>query len=177
MEPSGQLRKVAATIFHPKQPAGGTLDSPAYAPAMNASRHPKNIMEGDHVFRKKPAFARPHKGTFPEKSCGPYVVTRKLGEAHVILQDPETGLMVDKGVPVPMDQIIIFPYRKPCTFFEGGEEAEREMRPDKGTEPDLIPQTWSQTLSGVGAPTRDDDAGIPLRAKWTKLVPGAHVIF
>ena len=102
-----------------------------------------------------------HKGTFPEKSCGPYVVTRKLGEAHVILQDPETGLMVDKGVPVPMDQIIIFPYRKPCTFFEGGEEAEREMRPDKGTEPDLNPRTWSQMLSGVGAPSRDDDAGIP----------------
>ena len=88
--------------------------------AINASRHSKNIMEGDHVFRKKPAFARPHKGTFPEKSCGPYVVTRKLGEAHVILQDPETGLMVDKGVPVPMDQIIIFPYRKPCTFLKGG---------------------------------------------------------
>ena len=85
--------------------------------------------------------------------------------------------MVDKGVPIPMDQIIIFPYRKPCTFFEGGEEAEREMRPDKGTEPDLIPRTWSQMLSGVGAPTRDDDAGIPLRAKWTGLAPGAHVLY
>ena len=60
--------------------------------SMNASRHPKHITEGTHVFRKKPAFARPHKGTFPEKSSGPYVVVRKLGEAHVILQDPETGI-------------------------------------------------------------------------------------
>ena len=25
------------------------------------------------------------------------------------------------------------------------------MRPDKGTEPDLISRTWSQMLSGVGA--------------------------
>ena len=58
--------------------------------AMNASRHPKNIMEGDNVFRKKPAFARPHKRTFPDKSCGPFVVERKLGEAHVTLRDPET---------------------------------------------------------------------------------------
>ena len=146
--------------------------------SMNASRHPRRIHEGDEVYRRKPSFARPHKGTFPLTSTGPCIVLKKFGEAHVILGDLVSKEKVDRGVPVPMDQIITYPQQKPVTFLREGELEDGSHGPRPDTEPDHNPRSWSQMIKGApDDQDREDSDLVPGRTKWANLGPGAHILY
>eukprot|EP00973_Karenia_brevis_P002940 401258-Karenia_brevis.AAC.1 len=47
---------------------------------------------------------------------GPYVVVRQNTFSSVVLKDPATGQMVDKGVHIPLEQILAGPRRGQLQF-------------------------------------------------------------
>ena len=56
------------------------------------------------------------KHLFPAPSCGPYVVERQPTHTSVVLRDPKTGELVDRGAYIPLDQILVAPQKTPVEF-------------------------------------------------------------
>eukprot|EP00973_Karenia_brevis_P088759 12310539-Karenia_brevis.AAC.1 len=51
---------------------------------------------------------------------GPYVVVRQNIFSSVVLKDPATGLMVDNGADIPLEQILAGPKRGQLQFEQNG---------------------------------------------------------
>ena len=83
---------------------------------VNRRRNLRVFDEGEMVYRKKPAFARPPKQLMADPISGPYVVAGQSTTSSVILKDPETGVLVDGGANTPVEQILAGPRRPPFTF-------------------------------------------------------------
>ena len=64
---------------------------------VNHNRYTRELQQGETVFRKLPHGARMQKDLFPAPSCGPYVVERQPTHTSVVLRDPKTGELVDRG--------------------------------------------------------------------------------
>ena len=85
---------------------------------VNHNRHMRELQQRETLFRKLPHGARMQKHLFPAPSCGPYVVERQPTHTSVILRDPQTGDLVDRGAYIPLDQILIAPLRTPVEFSQ-----------------------------------------------------------
>ena len=83
---------------------------------VNQTRHLRQLTPGETVFRKMPSKARPAKHPPGEPSAGPYVVVRQSTHNSVQLKNPATGLMVDEGVDIPLEQILASPKRGRLSF-------------------------------------------------------------
>merc|ERR1712032_602416 len=70
---------------------------------------PRVLDEGETVFRRLPRAARLPKHLFPEASTGPYLVHEQRTPQSVVLKDPSTQELVDKGANIPLDQILAGP--------------------------------------------------------------------
>ena len=125
---------------------------------VNRRRNLRVFDEGEMVYRKKPAFARPPKQLMADPISGPYVVVGQSTTSSVILKDPETGVLVDGGANIPVEQILAGPRRPPFTFA-----ADSEVR-------------------SIGARVRGDGgarsgARPGKRAGWGSLAPAAYVAY
>ena len=78
---------------------------------VNSTRHVRQLIPGEIVFRKMPPKARPPKHLLGEPSSGPYVVVNQSTYNSARLRDPATGQMVDGGVDIPLEQILAGPKR------------------------------------------------------------------
>ena len=67
------------------------------------------------------AFARPPKQLMADPISGPYEVVGQSTTSSVILKDPETGVLVDGGANIPVEQILAGPRRPPFTFSADSE--------------------------------------------------------
>jgi hypothetical protein len=83
---------------------------------INKTRHLRQLIPGEHVFRRMPWKARPAKHLLGEPSAGPYVVVRQSTFNSVKLKDPQTGDWVDGGVDIPLEQILAGPRRGNLAF-------------------------------------------------------------
>jgi len=70
---------------------------------VNRRRNLRIFDEGEMVYRKKPAFARPPKQLMADPISGPYVVAGQSTTSSVILKDPETGVLIDGGANIPVE--------------------------------------------------------------------------
>ena len=87
---------------------------------INQNRHNRELTPGSVVFRLLPKAARLPKGTFPEKSTGPYLVKSQISAVAALLTDLQ-GNLINGGNPVPLDQILEGPIRTPLQFPDGDE--------------------------------------------------------
>ena len=83
---------------------------------INNHRHVRALNPGELVFRRMPWKARPAKHLLDEPSRGPYIVVGQGSLSSVKLKDPATGLMVEDGHDIPMDQIQQGPRRSMLQF-------------------------------------------------------------
>ena len=129
---------------------------------INHNRHMRELQQGETVFRKLPHGARMQKHLFPAPSCGPYVVERQPTHTSVVLRDPKTGELVDRGAYIPLEQILIAPLRTPVEFSK---------------EPDV--RSFSEMVEGkTGSGASGTKQGKPgKRAGWDKLGVGAFVAY
>jgi len=95
-----------------------------YQRKANATRVIRSFEPGETVFRKLPRIARVSKHLFSSPCSGPYIVVSQPTTTSLILMDPTTQQMVDKGRSIPLDQIVAGPRRARLEF-----EAENEIRP------------------------------------------------
>ena len=79
----------------------------------NRYRAHRTFEKGETVFRRMPGGSRPPKHLFAEASLGPYVVASQPTMSSVTLMDPATGLLVNNGALIPLDQIRAGPKRPP----------------------------------------------------------------
>ena len=77
----------------------------------NKSRHLRQMIPGEIVFRRMPPKARPAKHLLGEPSQGPYVVVSQSTYNSAKLKDPATGEWVDGGTDIPLEQILAGPRR------------------------------------------------------------------
>ena len=82
----------------------------------NKKRHVRVLHEGEIVFWRMPAKARPAKHLLGEPSAGPYVVIKQHSFNSVQLRDPATGKCVDNGADIPLEQILAGPKRGKLHF-------------------------------------------------------------
>ncbi|MEC8021486.1 MAG: integrase zinc binding domain-containing protein, partial [Pseudomonadota bacterium] len=123
---------------------------------INRRRNLRVFDEGELVYRKKPAFARPPKQQMSDPVAGPYEVARQSTTSSVVLRDPETGKEVDDGANIPLEQILAGPRRPAFRLEEGGEQ--RSIG------------AMIRSEGGAGAkPGR--------RSGWGGLAPGAYVAY
>ena len=125
---------------------------------VNKRRNLKVFDVGEIVYRKKPAFARPPKQLMIDPVTGPYTVAGQRTTSSVMLQDRETGELVDGGANIPVEQILAGPRRAPVHFPEESD------------------------LRSVGAMIRGDGVGSAQgrpgkRAGWGRLATGAYVAY
>ena len=59
------------------------------------------------------------KGLFPPPRRGPYVVVSQPDKFNLVLKNPSTGELVDRGARIPLDQILSGPRRARLRFAEG----------------------------------------------------------
>ena len=78
---------------------------------VNRTRHLRQLIPGEIVFRLMPGKARPAKHLLGEPSIGPYVVVSQSSYSSAKLRDPVTVAMVDHGVDIPMEQLLAGPRR------------------------------------------------------------------
>ena len=83
---------------------------------MNKTRHLRQLLPGEVVFRRVPDKARPAKHLLGEPSTGPYVVAGQSSYNSVRLRDPATGQSVDGGADIPLEQILAGPKREALKF-------------------------------------------------------------
>ena len=88
---------------------------------LNKNRFDRVFEPGEIVFRRLPSAARLPKHLFPEPSSGPYEVAGQPTSTSVVLRHPDGGDLVDKGMRVPLDQILAGPPRAKIVF-EGASE-------------------------------------------------------
>ena len=81
------------------------------ADQVNQTRHLRQLIPGEVVFRKMPAKARPAKHLLGPPSSGPYVVVSQSTFNSAKLKDPSTGRWVDDGADIPLEQILAGPRR------------------------------------------------------------------
>ena len=131
---------------------------------LNKNRHTMPLREGDLVYRRLPPGSRLPKRLFSDNVRGPYKVVAVKG-ISAVLADVESGLQIDAGVPVPVDQLILAPERVPVEF-----EPETELRPmSEIVEESFAPQhPNSQGSSGYRAGQRKS---------WGPLAAGAHIAY
>ena len=73
---------------------------------VNETRRPRRLDPGDIVFWQVPHGARLNKHLFPEPSARPYKVKAQPTTTSVILEHVDSGLPVNEGRTIPLDQII-----------------------------------------------------------------------
>merc|ERR1712185_356997 len=73
-----------------------------------------------------PKSSRLPKSLFPPPSRGPYVVDSQPNQFNLILRDPETDQLVDKGAQIPLDQIVVGNHRARLQFAD---DEEGDVRP------------------------------------------------
>ena len=97
----------------------------------NKERNVRWFEPGETVFRRMPKGSRPPKHLFLMPSRGPYTVESQPDRFNLILRDPETGELVDKGRKIPFDQILAGPRRARLRFAEGHEidPSDADVRP------------------------------------------------
>eukprot|EP00973_Karenia_brevis_P091831 12409363-Karenia_brevis.AAC.1 len=76
----------------------------------------RQLIPGEVVFRRMPPKATAPKHLLGVPSMGPYVVVRQNTFSSVVLKDPATGLMVDNGADIPLEQILAGPKRGQLQF-------------------------------------------------------------
>eukprot|EP00973_Karenia_brevis_P054381 7555419-Karenia_brevis.AAC.1 len=76
----------------------------------------RQFIPGEIVFRRMPPKARVPKHLLGVPSMGPYVVATQNTFSSVVLKDPATGVMVDKGTDIPLEQIRAGPRRGQLLF-------------------------------------------------------------
>ncbi len=115
--------------------------------------------DGETVFRKLPAFARPAKHLLGDRCSGPYVVIDQRSFQSEMLRDPQTGELVDGGRNIPLDQLLTGPHRSKLAF----DEAPAEVR------------GIGEMLRGEGAPIANAAGalirGAGRRKRWRTLAP------
>ena len=87
---------------------------------LNRTRHDRVFEPGEIVFRRLPAGTRLPKHLFPEPSSGPYEVVDQPTASSLVLRHPD-GDLVDKGLRVPLDQILAGPPRAKVVSEETSE--------------------------------------------------------
>ena len=119
---------------------------------MNKHRHSRSLDKGDVVFRRMPGHARPAKHLLSEPSRGPYHVIGQSTLSSCILKDPATGLLVDGGVDIPLDQIPLGPRRAPLAFEkdEHGSRTIGQMLQGKDQSGELRCRLESRKASKLG---------------------------
>ena len=83
---------------------------------VNKTRHLRTVTPGEVVFRRMPPKARPAKHLLGEPSAGPYEVVHQSTPNSAKLRDLATGEMVDGGVDIPMEQLLLGPRRSLVEF-------------------------------------------------------------
>ncbi len=86
---------------------------------VNQTRHLRQLIPGEIVFRRMPAKARPAKHLLGEPSAGPYIVDSQASLSSVKLKDPKTGKYVDDGANIPLEQVLAGPRRGLLEFEKG----------------------------------------------------------
>ena len=89
---------------------------------VNQTRHLRQLIPGEIVFRKMPPKARPPKHLLGEPSMGPYVVVSQSTFNSARLKDPATGKFVEGGEDIPLEQILAGPRRGLLKFESSPEE-------------------------------------------------------
>jgi hypothetical protein len=89
---------------------------------VNQHRHVRTLQLGETVFRKMPAKARAPKHLLGEPSKGTYIVMGQSSVSSVKLKDPATGQMLEGGLDIPLDQILLGPKRSTLKFDEDDTE-------------------------------------------------------
>ena len=133
---------------------------------VNKTRHLRQLIPGEMVFRRMPGKARPAKHLLGEPCSGPYVVVSQSSFSSAKLKDPATGKMLDDGADIPLEQILAGPRRGQLHFEEGrGERSIGEMVDGNG-DSDLPPQVkasgWKHGKKGGG---------------WTTLAKGQVIVY
>ena len=90
--------------------------------AENKTRVERTFEKGEVVFRKLPSPARMSKHLFPAPCTGPYQIEEQPRRTSVILRDPKTGILVNNGAYIPLEQIIAGPRRAKLIWPRPGEE-------------------------------------------------------
>ena len=90
--------------------------------AENKTRVERTFEKGEVVFRKLPSPARMSKHLFPAPCTGPYQIEEQPRRTSVILRDPKTGILVNNGAYIPLEQIIAGPRRAKLIWPSPGEE-------------------------------------------------------
>jgi hypothetical protein len=92
----------------------------------NQTRHLRQLIPGEVVFRRMPPKARPAKHLFGGPSAGPYVVVSQSTFNSAKLKDAATGQWVDDGTDIPLEQILAGP-RRGLLKFEHSPDADRSV--------------------------------------------------
>jgi len=87
----------------------------------NRDRHKRTLEKGEVVFWKLPIAARLPKHLFPSPCKGPYRVELQKTTTSAVLKDPTTGLLVNSGRNIPLDQILVGPSRAPLIWDDENE--------------------------------------------------------
>ena len=125
---------------------------------VNSRRNQRTFDPSEVVFRRMPNKARTPKHLLGDPSNGPYVVVSHLTNSSVALKDPGTGLLLDEGRGIPLDQILAGPRRSRLVFGE-----ESDVR------------AWSDMAAGAGAGVGPRMA--TKKSGWLHLAKGAHGAF
>ncbi len=122
---------------------------------VNQRRWVQNLEEGDMVFRKLPAGARPPKKMLNPASEGPFFIVKQRSKNSAVLRD-EAGNLVSKGDNIPLTQLIVGPKRRPVQF----DEADEVRSPgDMVANPQYFGKVANQKVG------------------WEPLAPGAYVLY
>ena len=92
----------------------------------NKTRVDRTDEPGELVFRKMPIGARMSKHLLPPPASGPYYVASQPNRTSVVLRK-EDGELLDKGVYIPLDQVLAGPQRAQLKWSEEAECPERSI--------------------------------------------------
>jgi len=91
---------------------------------LNKNRAQRCFEKGEVVFRRLAAYARPNRHLLGEKCSGPFVIVSQENLQSVVLKDAVTGVLVDEGKNIPLDQILAAPRRNRLLFDHGDDDGD-----------------------------------------------------
>ena len=131
----------------------------------NRTRHLRQLMPGEIVFRRMPMKARLGKHLLGEPSSGPYVVVAQNTFSSAKLKDPATGEMVDQGADIPLEQILVGPRRSQLKFEVSDGTSGRSIG-------QMLGNVSSSATCGTDASTAGTEARLPPQVVATGWKPG-----